>query len=48
MDNAAQSIAAAPLPTKKTLRQRRRLSFQLWRFLVLNTRIFLMVLKGSH
>jgi len=48
MDNATQSIAEAPLPTAKTLRQRRSLVFQFWRFVALNARIFFMVLKGSH
>ncbi len=48
MDNAAQSIASAPLPTKKTLRQRQSLFFQAGRFISINARIMLMVLKGSH
>ncbi len=43
-----RAIAAAPLPTAKTIRARQSLLNQGVRFLVLNTRIMKMVLKGSH
>lgn len=46
--NAEQAIREAPLPTEQTLRRRRNLIFQLWRFISLNTRMYLMVLKGPH
>jgi hypothetical protein len=46
--NADQAIKVAPLPTEQTLRRRSNLIFQLWRFISLNTRMYLMVLKGNH
>jgi hypothetical protein len=43
-----RAIAAAPLPTARTLKARQSLPVQLARFVVLNTRILRMVLKGTH
>ncbi|MBK6871591.1 MAG: hypothetical protein IPJ14_01970 [Kineosporiaceae bacterium] len=45
---ADRAIAAAPLPTPRTIRARQNLLIQLGRFVVLNTRIMRMVLKGDH
>lgn len=39
-------LTGAPLPTQKTLRQRRSLPFQLGRFAVFNLRIMRIVAKG--
>jgi hypothetical protein len=41
-------IATAPLPTKKLLRARKSLPFQLVRFLVLNIKILSMVHKAHE
>ncbi len=48
MDDAAQSIANAPLPTKQTLRRRKSPIVQVWRFAALNLRMLTMITKGSH
>jgi len=50
-DNADLPVAdlsRAPLPTDKTLRHRRNLAAQSWKFAVFNARIMRMVLKGKH
>jgi len=39
-------IESAPLPTPKTLRQRKSVFFQFFRFLVLNVKILEMVHKA--
>ena len=39
MDSTAESIAAAPLPTNRTLRMRRNVPFQLLRFAAINLRM---------
>ncbi|MBP6996647.1 MAG: hypothetical protein KBB39_10965 [Phycicoccus sp.] len=39
-------LSFAPMPTAKTLRQRRSIPIQLYRFAVINARIMRMVLKG--
>ena len=39
-------LSRSPMPTAKTLRQRRGLVFQFGRFLAFNVRIMRMVLKG--
>lgn len=39
-------LSKAPLPTEKTLKQRRSLPLQASRFVVFNLRIMKMVLKG--
>jgi len=44
---AAELIAAAPLPTEKTLRGRKNLFAQLFRFAAINIRM-LRVIKASH
>ncbi len=46
--NADRAIANAPLPTTATLRRRNNLLIQGWRFVTLNLRMYLMVLKGNH
>jgi hypothetical protein len=43
---ADASMAAAPKPTAKTLRQRNSIPLQLIRFVALNLKIVRMVLKG--
>ena len=48
MDNTTNGIASAPLPTGKTLRRRKNLIFQMWRFAALNLRMLTMITKGSH
>jgi len=48
MDNAIHDIAAAPLPTASTLRRRKNLLFQTWRFVALNIRFMTMITKGNH
>jgi hypothetical protein len=45
---ADRSIAAAPMPTAGTLRQRQSVIIQAGRFAILNARILRMVLKGHH
>lgn len=42
----AERISGAPLPTPKTLRRRRSLLFQSWRFALINLKMLRMVLKG--
>lgn len=39
-----EQIAAAPMPTEQTLRQRNSLPLQLWRFARINLRMYKMVL----
>lgn len=41
-------LSRSPLPTVKTLRKRRSLTRQFWRFLAFDTRIMRMVIKGHH
>lgn len=48
MDNVTNDIAEAPLPTAQTLRRRRNVVFQAWRFVALNVRFVSMILKGDH
>ncbi len=48
MDEAKTSIASSPLPTEQTLRRRKSLVFQTWRFIALNLRMLTMITKGSH
>jgi len=40
------SIRNAPLPTRRTLRQRRNLLIQSWRFISLNARMGYLALRG--
>jgi hypothetical protein len=48
MDPTAESIAQAPLPTKRTLRARKSIPRQLVRFAVFNVRMLKMVAKAHH
>lgn len=48
MDNETESINEAPLPTEKTLRFRRNLFLQLWRFTAINLKMLRMIRKGHH
>jgi len=48
MDNAEKSIANAPLPTSATLRTRKNVFVQSWRFIAINIRMIKMILKGHH
>lgn len=48
MDTTDASIAAAPLPTAKTVKRRTSLPFQIWRFVAINLRMLGMVRKGHH
>ncbi len=48
MDDASARISSAPLPTRQTLRRRRNLAYQLWRFVALNARFVTMIMKGDH
>lgn len=41
-------LSKAPLPTDTMLRKRKSIPVQLARFMVFNTRIMRMVLKGDH
>ncbi len=46
MDDSASTIATAPLPTKKTLRSRKNIPFQILRFAAFNIRMLRMVTKA--
>jgi hypothetical protein len=46
MSTTDDRIAAAPLPTARTLRRRRSIPFQLWRFGTINLRMLRMVRKA--
>jgi len=48
MENEELSIAKAPLPTSETLRARKNLFIQSWRFIAINIRMVKMILKGHH
>ena len=48
MDSVDDRIAAAPLPTARTLTMRTSLPIQLWRFVLINLRMMRMVRKGHH
>ena len=48
MENPNDSIAHAPLPTEKTLRFRKNLVIQLWRFVAINIKMLNMIRKGHH
>lgn len=41
-------LTGAPLPTEKTLKRRKNLPIQIWRFFALNIRMVKMILKGTH
>jgi hypothetical protein len=46
MENPNDSIAHAPLPTRKTLRFRKNLLIQSWRFIIINLKMLAMIRKG--
>ena len=46
MIDANESIAHAPLPTPKTLRARKNVLFQIFRFAAVNIKMIKMILKG--
>jgi hypothetical protein len=48
VENEDDSIAGAPLPTAKTLRARKNLPIQFWRFIAINIRMVRMIFKGNH
>ena len=48
IDNPNESISRAPLPTEKTLKQRRNLFLQLLRFCAINLKMIKMIRKGHH
>jgi hypothetical protein len=48
MTNGDDAIAGAPLPTEKTLKARRNLLVQIWRFIAINFRMVKMIFKGNH
>ncbi len=46
MSTSAERIAAAPLPTRRTLRRRGSIPRQLWRFGQINLRMLRMVRRA--
>lgn len=48
MENPNDSIAHAPLPTEKTLRFRKNLLIQFWRFIIINLKMLAMIRKGHN
>jgi hypothetical protein len=48
MENPNESIARAPLPTEKTLKQRKNLPIQFMRFCAINLKMIRMIRKGHH
>lgn len=48
MDDAEESIARAPLPTKRTLHARANIPFQMLRFVSFSIRMLRMVIKGHE
>ena len=48
MENPNESIARAPLPTEKTLKQRSNLLIQLTRFCAINVKMVKMIRPGHH
>ncbi|QIM20132.1 hypothetical protein G7075_01555 [Phycicoccus sp. HDW14] len=46
--SSTPDLRSAPLPTARTLRMRRNLPYQAYRFAAFNLRIVRMVLKGHH
>lgn len=47
MENQAD-LSGAPLPTEQTIKMRKNLIMQSWRFIVLNIRMVAMIFKGNH
>ena len=48
MENPNESIARAPLPTPKTLKQRSNILIQFTRFIAINLKMIKMIRKGHH
>jgi hypothetical protein len=48
MDNPNEVIARAPMPTEKTLKFRKNVLIQLWRFAAINIKMVKMIRKGHH
>ena len=48
LDVPVADLSKAPLPTDRTLKHRRNLAVQSWKFATFNARIMRMVLKGKH
>lgn len=48
MEDLNESIARAPLPTERTLKQRKSLPIQAMRFIVINMKMIKMIRKGHH
>jgi hypothetical protein len=48
VENPNESIARAPLPTAKTLKQRSNVLMQLMRFCSINFKMIKMIRKGHH
>lgn len=48
MNNPMEDINRAPLPTEQTLKMRKNLIFQLFRFAALNIKMIRMIRKGHH
>jgi len=48
MENPGEAIARAPLPTEKTLKQRKNFFIQLTRFAAINIKMIRMIRKGHH
>lgn len=48
MDNPQDAINHAPLPTERTLRFRKNVLIQLWRFIAINIKMLNMIRKGHH
>lgn len=47
MDNYTD-LSGAPRPIDKTLKMRKNVLFQFWRFVSLNVRMVAMIFKGDH
>lgn len=48
MENPQEAISRAPLPTEKTLKQRKNVLLQLFRFAAINIKMIKMIRKGHH
>lgn len=48
MDHTDAAIAAAPLPTPKTVRSRTSPPVQAWRFVAINLRMLKIIRKGHR
>ncbi|HEX2857973.1 MAG TPA: hypothetical protein VHO26_10950 [Propionibacteriaceae bacterium] len=48
IQSPVSDLTGAPLPTERTLKYRRNLAVQSWKFALFNARILRMVLRGRH